>query len=66
MILGIFLRTPEVAFSVIPAKAGIQSFPQVSNTWTPVFTGVTTSHQVILLQIENLKNDWFPSTLNLI
>ena len=36
------VKSLEILFSVIPAKAGIQSFQTVINSWTPVFTGVTT------------------------
>ncbi len=28
----------------MPAKAGIQEYQRVTNNWTPVFAGVTTSY----------------------
>jgi hypothetical protein len=34
-------------FSVIPAKAGIQSFHSVTKTWTPFFNGVTASQETV-------------------
>jgi len=49
MKFDIFIRSSKSSFSVIPAKAGIQFFHRVANTWTPVTlsrrkpgTGVTT------------------------
>ncbi|OGP73334.1 MAG: hypothetical protein A2V86_16515 [Deltaproteobacteria bacterium RBG_16_49_23] len=32
---------------VIPEKVGIQCFQSVKNSWTPVFTGMTTFYEFI-------------------
>jgi len=38
-----FLKSQQMNFFVIPAKAGIQSKEELKLLWTPVFTGATTS-----------------------
>jgi len=42
-------------FSVIPAQAGIQYFYVVRILWIPVFTGMTTFYDSIIIPIFLLK-----------
>jgi hypothetical protein len=37
----------QLLFSVIPAKAGIQSLHGITKTWTPFFNGVTACSETI-------------------
>jgi len=49
------VKSQEVSFFVIPAKAGIQSrkagFNQLQNLWTPFFNGVTTFYECIKIPV---------------
>jgi len=49
------VKSPFSPGFVIPAKAGIQCFQSVKNSWTPVFTGVTTFYDSINIAILNLR-----------
>jgi hypothetical protein len=44
-----FVKSLEMIFSVIPAKAGIQSFQTAIILWTPVFIGVTIFYEFITI-----------------
>jgi hypothetical protein len=62
-----FVKSRKTVFLVIPAKAGIQYieapcsklrgmhslciFKELQNSWTPVFTGVTTFYEVINFEL---------------
>ena len=52
-------------FSVIPAQAGIQSLYEIRILWIPIFTGMTTFHETILLRFGNLLLTFSPLTLAL-
>ena len=49
-------KSRKCILSVIPANAGIQCSQEVTNSWTPLFNGVTTFCEII-----NLKQ---PKSLN--
>ena len=50
IILDGFVKSPQIPFFVIPAKAGIQSFQAVANHLDSGFTGVTTFYECIILE----------------
>jgi len=49
------LGSRRTLFFVIPAKAGIQFFNWLQSFWTPVFTGVTTFYETILIILKKIR-----------
>jgi hypothetical protein len=54
-ILKGFVKSLKSPLSVIPAQAGIQYFQVVRILWIPVFTGMTTFYDPIILKFLNLQ-----------
>ncbi|MFZ4438401.1 MAG: hypothetical protein ACOYOS_08240 [Syntrophales bacterium] len=44
---GVIVKSRKFPATVIPAKAGIQTFPSVTKNWIPVFTGMTTFDEAV-------------------
>jgi len=49
VIIDGIVKSPKRLFSVIPAQAGIQYFYIVRIFWIPVFTGMTTFYDSIII-----------------